>query len=256
MKYFYKEKEIHSKTEWKNAFCESYNSTGDDKHWKVGRSAECLAEDFIGNKPQGESSMIEMIKRFLNVKNISLENAKIEYASVFDEYQRPRIQDLAIWGQADNKKIFVGIEAKVDEPFGSKSIAQQRKYVNGLILKGTQTKADERLNNLVADYLNNDEKKHGNLRYQLLYYLAGSFCTKDTEIIFMPIIVYKSRGKLLNEYVDAKGKINKEAYKQFMTELGFTSMDEVVGEQIELAYHKKVSANGVEKDVYSCYITK
>ena len=252
MKYYYKEQEITSKAEWKKAFCEAYNSNGEDKHWKDGRSGECLAEDFIGKTPNGEVSMIEMIHCFLGTNNISLGVAKIEFASVFDNHPRPRMQDLAIWGWVDNKAVFIGVEAKVDESFGSKSIAQQRNYVNGL----TSTEADKRLDELVKDYLAGDENSHGKLRYQLLYYLAGSFCEAKADIIFMPVIVYETRGKSFDEYSDSKGRTNKNAYKRFMTELGFVPMEQVVGGQIKMAYYKRVSAHGMEKDIYSCYIVK
>ena len=249
MKYYYKEKEITSKEQWKKAFCESYNSDGDDKHWKDGRSGERLAEDFIGEEPCGESTMIEMIRRFLGSKAIMLDNAKIEHSSVFDKHPRPRIQDLAIWGRADNTKLFVGVEAKVDEAFGSKSINQQRTYVNSL----SKTEADKRLDELINDYLGGEEKSNGTLRYQLLYYLAGSFCEENADIVFMPVIVYKTNGK---DYSPNKGKTNMRAYKRFMESLGFEYMEHVVGDQIVLAYHKRVSAHGFEKDVYSCYIIK
>lgn len=252
MKYYYKEQEITSKAEWKKAFCEAYNSNGEDKHWKDGRSGECLAEDFIGKTPNGEVSMIEMIHRFLGTNNISLDVAKIEFASFFDNHPRPRMQDLAIWGRVDNKAVFIGVEAKVDESFGSKSIAQQRNYVNGL----TSTEADKRLDELVKDYLAGDENSHGKLRYQLLYYLAGSFCEAKADIIFMPVIVYETRGKSFDEYSDSNGRTNKNAYKRFMTELGFVPMEQVVGGQIKMAYYKRVSAHGMEKDIYSCYIVK
>ena len=252
MKYYYKEQEITSKAEWKKAFCEAYNSNGEDKHGKDGRSGECLAEDFIGKTPNGEVSMIEMIHRFLGTNNISLDVAKIEFASVFDNHPRPRMQDPAIWGWVDNKAVFIGVEAKVDESFGSKSIAQQRNYVNGL----TSTEADKRLDELVKDYLAGDENSHGKLRYQLLYYLAGSFCEAKADIIFMPVIVYETRGKSFDEYSDSKGRTNKNAYKRFMTELGFVPMEQVVGGQIKMAYYKRVSAHGMEKDIYSCYIVK
>jgi hypothetical protein len=252
MKYYYREQEITSKAEWKKAFCEAYNSNGEDKHWKDGRSGECLAEDFIGETPNGEESMKEMIHRFLGTNNISLDVAKIEFASVFDSHPRPRIQDLAIWGHADNNALFIGVEAKVDESFGSKSIAGQRQYVNSL----TNTEADKRLDELVNDYLDGDEDGHGTLRYQLLYYLAGSFCEPKADIIFMPVIVYETRGKSFDDYSDSKGKTNKTAYKRFMTELGFVPMEQVVGGQIIMAYSKRVTAHGKEKDVYSCYIVK
>ncbi|MGM9767257.1 MAG: DUF6946 family protein [Candidatus Cryptobacteroides sp.] len=252
MKYYYKNQEITSKAEWKIAFCEAYNSNGEDKHWKDGRSGECLAEDFVGENPTGEMSMEEMLLRFLGSDNISLDVAKIEFASAFDEYPRPRKQDLAIWGRVDNKAVFIAIEAKVDEQFGSKSLAQQRNYVEGL----KKTKADKRLNELVDNYLDGDKNGHGKLRYQLLYYLAGSFCEKNADIIFMPVIVYKTRAKNFNEYSENKGRLNQSAYKQFMTELNFSQMEQVIGGQIIMAYYKRVSAYGKEKDVYSCYIVK
>ena len=252
MNYLYKDKIIATKAEWEKAFNSAYNSKGQDIHWKIGRSGECLAEDFIGNEATGEESIVDMITRFLNTTDIVLETAKIEHPSIFDKHPRPRIQDLAIWGKADNKNIFVGVEAKVDEPFGSRTIAEQRKYVNGL----TKTEANERLDELVHNYLNGNELKHGKLRYQLLYYLAGSFCEKNADIIFLPVIVYETRAKSFGEYLERKGSANKKAYKLFMQELGFGEVKNIIGGQILMAYYKKISISGVEKDVYSCYIVK
>lgn len=263
MKFYYKKTEITNKEEWKNAFCNAYNSKGKDVHWKDGRSGECLAEDFIGEKPNGESSMIEMVQRFLKIKenNISLNKAKIEHASKFDEHPRPRMQDLAIWGTSGSKNIFIGVEAKVDEPFGSKSINQQRTYVKNLKKNHTKTEAGNRLEELVDDYLQGDENKCGKLRYQLLYYLAGSFC-EDADIIFMPVIVYESRGIMFNQYSQKKADINKNAYKNFMEKLGFVPRKDVINGQIKMAYYKQVSvkhknhSKQTVKDVYSCYIVK
>lgn len=82
MKYYYKEKEIASKEQWKKAFCESYNSKEDDKHWQDGRSGERLAEDFIGKEPGGEATIIEMIRRFLGSNKIKLDKASIPQESL------------------------------------------------------------------------------------------------------------------------------------------------------------------------------
>ena len=88
MKYYYKEKEITKKEDWKNAFCSAYNKKEkEDKHWREGRSAECLAEDFMGENATGKETMIEMVRLCLNSHNISLEKACIEHASKFDEYR-------------------------------------------------------------------------------------------------------------------------------------------------------------------------
>ena len=63
MKYYFKEFEVTTKEDWKAAFCASYKSSGDDMHWKEGRSGECLAEDFIGTGGNGEQSIIDFINR-------------------------------------------------------------------------------------------------------------------------------------------------------------------------------------------------
>lgn len=249
MKYYYKEKEITKKEDWKIALCSAYNKKEkEDKHWREGRSAECLAEDFMGENATGEETMIEMIRLCLNSHDISLEKACIEHASKFDEYKRPRMQDLAIWGQSDTKNIFLGIEAKVDEAFGSKSLSEQQKYVNDL---KTKTDADKRLNKLIKDFLNGKEKENGSLRYQLLYYLAGSIREPNTDIIFLPVIVYKSRALKFKLYSEKLGDKNYNDYVNFMKALEFEILDET-----HKIYHKKITDNGITKDVYSTYIVK
>lgn len=251
MRYYFKNDEIHNKAEWKKAFCAAYNSDGDDIHWKEGRSGERLAEDFMGAKPEGEFTMIEMVKRFLKTDDVTLDYAKIEHASVFDKFPRPRMQDLAIWGQSEGKKVFIGVEAKVDESFGSTTVKAQRNYVNKLKAEGASTQADKRLDQLIQDFLSGDEDCNGDIRYQLLYYLAGSVRELNSDIVFMPVIVYKS-----NLYNAKKGKKNRDAYKTFMVKLGFTIMPEQINDKIELAYHKSLKVDGAIKDVYSCYIVK
>lgn len=253
MKYFYKEKEIRNKNDWKKAFCSAYSGTSDDYHWKEGRSAERLAEDFMGKNAQGEETMVNMVKEIYKAKNVVLGKAEIERASKFDEYPRPRKQDLAIWGNADGKKIFICIEAKVDEAFGSKTISQQRKYVNGLKENNQPTEADKRLQGLVEDFLGGDEKNNGHLRYQLLYYLAGSFKDEkgDADIIFMPVIVYQP-----DFYSRQQVKKNHEAYCQFMKALGFDEQNSIEESIIQDIYYKKLTINNITKEVYCCYIVK
>ena len=216
--------------------------------WREGRSAECLAEDFMGENATGKETMIEMVRLCLNSHNISLEKACIEHASKFDEYKRPRMQDLAIWGRSDKKNIFIGIEAKVDEKFGSKSLSEQRKYVNNL---KTKTDAGNRLDKLIKDFLNGKEKENKSLRYQLLYYLAGSIREPNTDVIFLPVIVYKTRALKFKLYSEKLGDKNYNDYVNFMKALEFETLDE-----IHKIYHKKITDNGITKDVYSTYIVK
>jgi hypothetical protein len=63
-----------------------------------------LAEDFKGVNASGEETIVVMVKQLIGAEKVTLDIAKIEHASVFDKYPRPRMQDLAIWGNADGKK--------------------------------------------------------------------------------------------------------------------------------------------------------
>ena len=86
MNYLYKDNVISTKLEWEEAFNKAYNSEGKDIHWKIGRSGECLAEDFIGKDATGEESIVDMIASFLGTTNVVLETAKIEHRSIFDNH--------------------------------------------------------------------------------------------------------------------------------------------------------------------------
>ena len=257
MKYYYDKQEIRTIDEWKKAFCASYSGKDDDYHWHRGRSGERLANDFIESDACGEETMRMMVATFMHTDDVLLKEAFIEHGSKFDEYSRRRMQDLAIFGSAKGKSIFIGIEAKVDESFGSYTVSGQRNNVKKMLSEGVNTDAGLRLDKLVTDFLEGDETKYGKLRYQLLYYLAGSFREK-AEVIFMPVIVYKTTGF---DYHEKKGSSNKKAYETFMKDLGFKPVNEMIGGNIILAYHNVISApdlNGVEvsKDVFSCYIVK
>ena len=157
------------------------------------------------------------------------------------------MQDLAIWGKSDKKNIFIGIEAKVDEKFGSKSLSEQREYVNNL---ETKTDAGKRLDKLIEDFLDRKEKENKSLRYQLLYYLAGSIREPNTDVIFLPVIVYKTRASKFNLYSEELGDKNYNDYVNFMKALKFETLNEIK------IYHKKITDNGITKDVYSTYIVK
>ena len=100
-----KNRVLTSIKEWEKGFVEV-----DKGHWEEGRSAERLANDFTnGNPSSGESSLRQMLSLFLGTDDIIWKEAYIEHGSVFDSYSRPRMQDLAIWGEADRKSFFIGV---------------------------------------------------------------------------------------------------------------------------------------------------
>lgn len=235
---------------WKEGFI----AVDEARHWEEGRSAECLAYDFSNGSPSsGEMSLRRALSLFLGTEEILWKKAYIEHGSKFDQYRRPRMQDLAIWGELGGQSFFIGVEAKVDEPFGSRTVDEQEEYIGGL---KKNTKAGERLNELTADFLTEiDRDCYGKFRYQLLYYLAGSF-REDADIIIMPVFVYHS-----DKYDQKKGDGNYEAYTYFMEKMGFTKIDSDDPE-MRIAYYKEIRAldrnrNTMKtKPVFSCYFEK
>ncbi len=259
---------ILSLNDWQEAFIR-HDSKGLE-HWKSGRSAQSLAEDFMNES--GEIMIFQIIEQLTGKKiHNSPIDAVIEYGSTFDNFKRPRIQDLAITGKLgedddNNTSFFVGIEAKVDEPFSSKTLKQQETYIKALKEKGKSTNAGERLKSLKEDFLSDikSEEELNKVRYQLLYYLAGSF-RANAQIIFMPIVVYKTKGLSQRPilYNEKKGKNNKKDYEQFVSALGF---EQVIGVHIdgveECEVHTKIikapsiDSEIQEKQIYTCYIVK
>ena len=241
---------ILTASNWKEGFIE----VDEARHWEEGRSAERLANDFSnGNPSSGEKSLRDVIKLFLNTDDITWRKAYIEHGSRFDSYRRPRMQDLAIWGDANGKSFFIGVEAKVDEPFGSRNVKEQKEYIESL---KRNSKAGDRLKELAGDFLTGvDKDECGEIRYQLLYYLAGSF-REDAGIIIMPVFAYHS-----DKYDSQKGHDNYAAYKYFMEKLGFTKIEGNVKE-MTIAYFKEIRAYDrsrrtiIKKPVYSCYFEK
>ncbi len=107
-------------------------------HWKVGRSAYSLAKFML--EKDGVKYVTKLLEEALNEK-IQLDEAIIEKEVRFDDYGHGREDDLGIIGNtASGKSIFIGLEAKVDEPFGE-SIGQVYLKSKSKELNGTSTNA-------------------------------------------------------------------------------------------------------------------
>lgn len=253
MKYYYKKKEIRNKSEWEAAFRAAY-SNKKNTPWEVGYSAERLADDFINTTPSsGEQTIVNMIHFFFGKdKSVYLDHANLEHLSKFDSYSHPRQQDLGIWGEVDKTPFFIGVEAKVNESFGSNDMAKQS-------IEAQKTPSNkDRYDKLVEDFLSKyNPEEYSSLRYQLLHYLAGSLREPNCSIIFMPVVVYVNK----SVYNKTDGEKNKQAYKDFM-DLLFSKVDVPENNEIKLAYKQEFKTWNrertmlVTKQVYSCYIQK
>ena len=230
---------------WKTAFIE----VDKEKNWEEGRSACTLAKYFTTPNIE-ESYGIKKIKEYfeaLGFSNPRFESAEIEHPSPFDEYSRPRMQDLVIWGESEKGRILACIEAKVDEKFGNEVLNQAYKNAKQYKIKHPNSNRQNRIEELCKNYLNVNAESiksgdENNIRYQLLHYLAGSICEAKEygNVVFMPIMVFKT-----NKYNETKGNSNREDYKQFIKALDFEECNK----------DKKILKRTFENvDVYISYI--
>ena len=224
---------------WETAFLE----VDDSKHWKPGRSACCLGKYFDPERKDGEELLRSVLGQIPSLGDIVFGVGIIEFESKFDQYKgRGRFHDLAVWGHDGTKKFFVGIEAKVDETFGD-TIAEARAKAEA---RGSTSNGVARIDGLKEKYLAGvDKETVSELRYQLLFYLAGSVRQAErggAEIAVMPVIVFHS-----DLYHEKKGDANKKAYLKFFRTLGF---DESTLENGMAMFSKVVC----DIQVYSFYI--
>lgn len=210
---------------WKAAFIE----VDRDLHWKEGRSAYSLAYDFC-NPNINESSGIRRIKGTLQdfgLKNIILQEGLIEYESKFDSFRNGRMQDLLILGETSKHNLVVCIEAKVDEPFGEPLSNAYQSAIDELRIK-PKSKKKQRIDSLLTRfYPTKGIDEIGSIKYQLIYFLAGSLneAQKRDAVVYMPVMVYHTK-----EFDLRIGEQNKEDYVRFMRSLGF--VERVVGNEI------------------------
>ena len=230
-----------------------------------------MAGDFMLNNAPGREMLVRVVEQITGTEIESNIEAYIEHESELDGYRgKARMQDLAAFGKLRNdQSFFIGVEAKVDETF-DETIREKALVIEKHRAKKPTTKQHERLMNLLHDFLHVEFDRGGfpelsevpneikNLRYQLLYYLAGSF-REAAEIIFMPVVVYKSNGLHFGCYDSNIGTQNQIDYENFREALGFQKYKTIHFEGSDiLVYYAKIKdlRDNIEKDVYTCYIVR
>ncbi|MBM9514417.1 DUF6946 family protein [Desulfogranum marinum] len=185
------------------------------RQWKKGRSAYSAAEFIIHQ--DGARTIRNRVAEAL-CHNLKIELVVPEYEVRFDELGRGRVHDIALFGTADNgKTVFIGVEAKVDEPFGA---LVKDSYLNSKAKQiiGTSTNAPERIEKLLAMHFHKPDSSMFDIRYQLLYATAGTIAEgADISVLF--VIVFKTA--LYNERIAAE---NYQDYINFMQKVGASSI--------------------------------
>ena len=182
-------------------------------HFKEGRSAYSLA-DFILNR-NGAAILESRLSSVLS-QPVKLQRAIPEFWASFDSYGgRQSIPDLGIFGTVGSKSsLFVGLEAKVDEPFDGKTVGE--KYQDAIRKKSRKprSRAYARVENLLSSYFAESAapgvSRFSDVGYQLLTGTAGTIARqKDVSIFY--VLVFKT-----SEYDERKGRVNQEVYEKFI----------------------------------------
>lgn len=180
--------------------------------WEEGRSAATLGRFiFEHNGIEQIESIVSDILKNINITplNWNPNVAIFEHESKFDKYGKGRVHDLAL-RDSDNK-IFVGVEAKVVEPFDSRDI--QSAYLSGLMrrAKGESSNITSRIESLIRRTNFRQFKKEDLLlKYQLLFSMIGTAC-EDAEYCIFLVLVFKT-----SLYDEVAGTENYHDYQKFM----------------------------------------
>lgn len=188
-----------------------YDSPRSAHQWKEYRSAYSLAE-FILNR-NGANALQSSISEALG-ESVALERAIPEMEVRFDQFGRGRVHDLGISGStASGKSLFVGVEAKVDEPFGA-LVREAYLFAKARQIAGESTNAPERIEQLLKLHFRVPDPSMFEVRYQLLYATAGTLAV-PAEISVLYIVVFKT--PLYSETIAAE---NYRDYVHFMGKVG------------------------------------
>lgn len=203
---------ISNLIEWRSRI---FDGTSKRKDWKKGRSAYSLAEFIMDRRGAAylKTSMSAVLSR-----HVKLEQATPEYLAKFDSYPgNPSNLDLGITGHAErltlNTSLFVGVEAKVDETFGS---TVRSRYSSAMKRRkeGKRTNAPERVRELLSKYFSvqeaPDSSRFADIRYQLLTGTAGTVAAPGEVSVFY-ILVFRT-----SMYDERRGLSNLQDYENFI----------------------------------------
>ena len=206
-------KRISDLDEWRSRI---FDGTSKARHWKKGRSAYSLAE-FIMGRRMGAEYLEKRISSVLS-RHVNLEQAKPEYRAKFNSYPGNTSNlDLGITGRvgrlAPLPSLFVGVEAKVDETFGS---TVGSRYASAMKIRkaGENTNAPERVKGLLSEYFSvegsPESSRFADIRYQLLTGSAGTVAAPGKVSVFY-ILVFRT-----SIYDGRKGLANQQDYERFV----------------------------------------
>ena len=223
-------KDIHNVEDWVNSF-------NDSNKKEDGKSAKTLAQFCKENDV--ESIIKEWIAPIVK-EEFSLDSAMPEMSTKFDNYGKGRTHDLGIYGKTvSGKRIFIGVEAKVNETFGGtvQSAYDKVEYLKSI---GKNSNLKERIDGLKEEYFPGLDLY--DKRYQLLYAIAGTLC-EEADIKILLFTTFET-----NKYDEKCGQRNDNDLNDFLKLLDIEIVPENCwklnfGKQTMCVLNKHVNVN-------------
>ena len=182
------------------------------EHWKPGCSAYEVANFILYRN--GADKLERKVSQVLGGP-VQFDKITAECEVRFDRYGKGRFHDLGIRGETSSgKSLFVGVEAKVDEPFGS-TVADEWQKGQQTIDRGERTRLPDRILELCGRFQDGPGiSETDDVRYQLMYGTAGTVAADaDVSVFYVAVFVTKA-------YDPVKGEANYDDYMKFICRAG------------------------------------
>ena len=207
---------------------------GGDVQWKDGRSAKELARYILHSYPNIPVEIENILTPFIGTD--AFLDWKVEYETSFAHFGygrgMGRNHDMVIY----NDDIFVGVEAKADEPFGDKTIGEE--------LQKASDNKKERIEKLIQLVLGDSVENHLDLRYQLLTACGGILLeAKDRGIpnAVLLVLVFLKSG------VDAQGNKYFEEEKRLRNNADWNHfLVQMNAQKSSNGYYEILTNNGIK----------
>jgi hypothetical protein len=171
-----------------------------EKHWQDGRSAKELAKAWFRN---GIADIPEELNLILDshntICNFQMDFGIPEHETKLDGFKGGyRNHDLIISGTSAGGRTIIGVEAKVDEPFGDIASLYAAKSMQAK----ASSKVSERVQQLskaLFDTLDTSE-----LRYQLIHSIAGTLIEASRQKAVQAVFI-------VHEFLPSGGQYSRKA---------------------------------------------
>ena len=172
--------------------------------WKDGFSAKELAK-FVIDHPKDLSKMIEEVLEKTVGKVPGSFTGEPEAETKLPSRGKGRNHDLLLYSE----KLVIGIEAKVNEPYGNnRSILQESNTTS----KGKNARIDWLLRTILGEGRGLQDTKVGKLKYQLFTATAGTLleaAKRDLEECIFLVLVFHPKDGAVNQ-------ANKKSFEDFV----------------------------------------